>query len=455
LTADPAYGGQGLPHFMGSVLNEMVAAANIAFGMYPGLSAGAYRAIARPGSDAQKKLYLPKLADGIWSGTMCLTEPQCGTDLGLICTRAIPQQGGAYRITGTKIFISAGEHDLTQNIIHLVLAKAARRARRHARHQPVHRAQVPAQGGERRDRARAAQRRLLRLDRAQDGDQGRFHLRDEPGRGDRLAGRRAQQGHARHVHNDERRPPRRRHPGAGPGRSRLSERSRLRQGAAARPRLDRRQGEGQGRRPDPRPSRRAQEPVDKAFTEGARALGRWVSLQLDIEQHAADPKEREAAADLLALMTPIVKAYFTDAGFEATNVAMQVWGGHGYIHEYGVEQFVRDARITQIYEGANGIQALDLVGRKLPANFGRSLRRFFHPVMAFIEESKADAEFGELLQRRLSFRQAQNCPLLRAQDPARDRAAFPRHHGRRGVADGPGGRGVLKRFRGRFDLQGG
>jgi len=135
----------------------------------------------------------------------------------------------------------------------------------------------------------------------------------------------------------------------------------------------------------------------KAFTEGARALGLWVSLQLDIEQHAADPKEREAAADLLALMTPIVKAYFTDAGFEAINDSMQVWGGHGYIHENGVEQFVRDARITQIYEGANGIQALDLVGRKLPANFGRSLRRFFHPVMAFIEKNKTDAEFGELL----------------------------------------------------------
>jgi hypothetical protein len=136
----------------------------------------------------------------------------------------------------------------------------------------------------------------------------------------------------------------------------------------------------------------------KSFTEGARALGLWVSLQLDIAEHATDPKEREAANDLLALMTPILKSYFTDAGFEAANTAMQVWGGHGYIHENGVEQFVRDARITQIYEGANGIQALDLVGRKLPANFGRSLRRFFHPVAAFIAENQADAEFGELLQ---------------------------------------------------------
>jgi len=135
----------------------------------------------------------------------------------------------------------------------------------------------------------------------------------------------------------------------------------------------------------------------KPFVEGARALGLWVSLQLDIEEHSADPKEREAANDLLALMTPIVKSYFTDAGFEAANTSMQVWGGHGYIHENWAEQFVRDARITQIYEGANGIQALDLVGRKLPANLGRSLRRFFHPVAKFIEANQGDAEFGELL----------------------------------------------------------
>ena len=392
LTADPAYGGQGLPHFMGSVLDEMVSAANIAFGMYPGLSAGAYRAIAQHGSDEQKNLYLPKLANGIWSGTMCLTEPQCGTDLGLIRTRAIPQEDGTYKITGTKIFISAGEHDLTQNIIHLVLAKlpgapAGTRGislfivpkflpkEENGEIVPGPRNGIFCGSIERKMGIKASSTCVMNLDEATGW------LVGKPNRGMRAMF--TMMNAARLAVAIQ-----------GLGLAEVAYQNAL---AYARDRLQGRAltgGKAKDKAADPiivHPDVRKNLLTVKAFTEGARALGLWVSLQLDIEQYAADPREREAAADLLALMTPIVKAYFTDAGFEATNISMQVWGGHGYIHENGVEQFVRDARITQIYEGANGIQALDLVGRKLPANFGRSLRRFFHPVMAFIEENKADA----------------------------------------------------------------
>jgi alkylation response protein AidB-like acyl-CoA dehydrogenase len=398
LTADPAYGGQGLPHLMGSVLNEMVSAANIAFGMYPGLSAGAYRAIAQHGSDEQKNLYLPKLADGIWSGTMCLTEPQCGTDLGLIRTRAVPQEDGAYKLTGTKIFISAGEHDLTRNIIHLVLAKlpGAPSGTRGISLFIVPKFLPKEENGEIVPGARngifcgsiehkigikASSTCVMNLDKATGW------LVGEPNKGMRAMF--TMMNAARLAVAIQ-----------GLGLAEVAYQNAL---AYAKERLQGRALTGakaKDKAADPiivHPDVRKNLLTVKAFTEGARALGLWVSLQLDIEQHAADPKEREAAADLLALMTPIVKAYFTDAGFEATNISMQVWGGHGYIHENGVEQFVRDVRITQIYEGTNGIQALDLVGRKLPANFGRSLRSFFHPVMAFIEENKTDAEFGELL----------------------------------------------------------
>jgi len=398
LTADPAYGGQGLPHFMSSILDEMVSAANTAFGMYPGLSAGAYRAIAQHGSEEQKNLYLPKLVDGIWSGTMCLTEPQCGTDLGLIRTKAVPAEDGSYKITGTKIFISAGEHDLTQNIIHLVLAKLpdAPSGTRGISLFIVPKFLPKEESGEVTAGARngifcgaiehkmgikASSTCVMNLDEATGW------LIGEPNKGMRAMFtmmNAARLGVAIQ----------------GLGLAEVAYQNAL---AYAKDRI---QGRGltgavaKDKPADPiivHPDVRKNLLTVKAFTEGARALGLWVSLQLDIEQHSTDPKEREAANDLLALMTPIVKAYFTDAGFEAANTSMQVWGGHGYIHENGVEQFVRDARITQIYEGANGIQALDLVGRKLPANFGRSLRRFFHPVAQYLEENKTDAALAEFV----------------------------------------------------------
>jgi alkylation response protein AidB-like acyl-CoA dehydrogenase len=398
LIADPAYGGQGLPHVINSVLDEMVSSANTAFGMYPGLSAGAYRAIAQHGDEAQKNLYLPKLADGIWSGTMCLTEPQCGTDLGLIRTRAVPAEDGAYKITGTKIFISAGEHDLTDNIIHLVLAKLpdAPPGTRGISLFIVPKFLPKAENGEIVAGARngifcgsiehkmgikASSTCVMNLEDATGW------LVGEPHKGMRAMFtmmNAARLGVAIQ----------------GLGLAEIAYQNAL---AYARDRIQGRSLTGDKAKDKPadpiivHPDVRKNLLTVKSFVEGARALGLWVSLQLDIEEHAADPKAREAASDLLALMTPILKSYFTDAGFEATNTSLQVWGGHGYIRDNGVEQFVRDARITQIYEGANGIQALDLVGRKLPANMGRSLRRFFHPVAQFIADNQTDAEFGELL----------------------------------------------------------
>jgi len=399
LTGDPKYGGQGMPHILGSILDEMVSSANTAFGMYPGLSAGAYRAIALHGSDAQKDLYLPKLTEGIWSGTMCLTEPQCGTDLGLIRTRAVPAGDGSYKITGTKIFISAGEHDLTENIIHLVLARLpdAPPGIRGISLFIVPKFIPKNDGGtvtpgqrngifcgsiEHKMGIKASATCVMNLDDATGW------LIGEPHKGMRAMFtmmNAARLGVAIQ----------------GLGLAEVAYQNAL---IYAKDRLQGRALTGSVEKDKPadpiivHPDVRKNLLTVKSFVEGARALGLWVSLQLDIESHDPDPKKREAAADLLALMTPIVKAYFTDAGFEAANTSMQVWGGHGYIHENGMEQFARDARITQIYEGANGIQALDLVGRKLPANMGRSLRRFFHPVAAFIEENKSDAAFGELLQ---------------------------------------------------------
>ena len=226
MTCDPEYGGQGLPATVGFALQEMFTASNQAFSMYPGLSHGAYEALSRHGSDELKKRYLPKLTDGTWSGTMCLTEPHCGTDLGMLRTKAEPQADGSYSITGTKIFISAGEHDLTENILHLVLARLPERpAAPTASRSSWCRSSCP-----RPTAGRRAQRHPLRRDRAQDGHQGQRDLRHEPRRRHGLAGRRAEQGHERHVRDDERRPPRRRHAGPGHRRGRAPERRRLRAG---------------------------------------------------------------------------------------------------------------------------------------------------------------------------------------------------------------------------------
>ena len=368
------------------------------FGMYPGLTHGAYKAIHAHGSDELKDIYLPKMVDGTWAGTMNLTEPHCGTDLGLMRTKAVPQDDGSYKITGTKIFISSGEHDLTENIIHLVLARlpdapAGIRGislfivpkflpkEENGEIVPGARNGIFCGSIEHKMGIKASSTCVMNLDDATGW------LIGEPHKGMRAMFtmmNAARLGVAIQ----------------GLGLAEVAYQNAL---IYAKDRIQGRAltgAQAKDKAADPiivHPDVRRNLLTVKSFVEGARALGLWVSLQLDIEEHSTDPKEKEAANDLLALMTPILKSYFTDGGFEATNTSMQVWGGHGYIHENGAEQFVRDARITQIYEGANGIQALDLVGRKLPANLGRSLRRFFHPVAKFIADNQGDAEFGELL----------------------------------------------------------
>ena len=398
LTADPEFGGMGIPHAIGTAFEEMMSGANMSFGMFAGLSQGAYRAIEMHGTPQQKALYLNKLSSGVWSGTMCLTESQCGTDLGLIKTKAVPNGDGSFKITGSKIFISAGEHDLTENIVHLVLAKlpdAPEGTRGISlfvvpKFMPVGEgaeATVGARNGvrcgsiEHKMGIKASPTCVINFDEAtgwlvgapHKGMRAMFTMMNAARLGVALQGLgigEVAYQNALIYAND-----------------RLQ--GRALKGAAA-----------PEKPADPlivHPDIRRMLMTMKAFTEGARALGLWIGMNLDIAQHGADAKAREEADELVSLMTPILKAYFTDVGFDTTNLAMQVYGGHGYIHEWGMEQFVRDARITQIYEGANGVQALDLVGRKLPQNTGRLLRRFFYPVQKFLEENAGDPALQEFI----------------------------------------------------------
>ena len=398
LACDPEYGGQGMPMLVSTVFEEMVSSANLAFGMYPGLSHGAYRALHAHATDELKAAYLPKLVDGTWSGTMCLTEPQCGTDLGLIRTKAEPADDGSYRITGTKIFISAGEHDLTENILHLVLAKLPGAP---AGTKGISLFLVPkflpnAEGGagprnglvcgsiEHKMGIKASATAVMHFDGAQGwlvgpphgGMKCMFTMMNAA----RLAVGMQGLGIAETAY----------------------------QSAAAYAK-DRRQGKSVARsnaRDTKSSEPEANQAADsilvhpdvrrmlleaRSMTEAGRALSYWVGLELDRAEHHPDPAARQESDDLVALLTPIVKAALSDLGSEAANNAVQVLGGHGYVHEWGVEQLVRDARIAQIYEGTNGIQALDLVGRKMGQDAGRLLRRFFHPVAAFLEENAHDA----------------------------------------------------------------
>jgi alkylation response protein AidB-like acyl-CoA dehydrogenase len=414
LGCDPAYGGQGLPHTLNVCVEEMICSANMSFGMYPGLSGGAYRALAMHGSDALKKRYLPHLVDGTWSGTMCLTEPQCGTDLGLIRTRAEPAAGGAYTITGTKIFISAGEHDLTDNILHLVLARLpdapsgirgislflVPKFLVDESGTPGARNGVRCGSIEHKMGIKASATCVMNFDAAEGYLVGQPH-----------AGMRAMftmMNAARLGVAVQ---------GLGIGETayqsaRFYAGDRL-QGRAL-------SGPAAPDKPaDPlivHPDIRRMLLTIKAQTEAARALACWIGFHLDIAEKHPDPAERAAAEDLVALMTPVLKSAFTDGGFDAANLGVQIMGGHGYIRENGMEQLVRDSRIAQIYEGANGIQALDLVGRKLPMHTGRLLRRFFHPVDRFIAENKETPELQEfVLPLAKAFGKLQQATLLVAQ----------------------------------------
>ncbi|MDP9196572.1 MAG: acyl-CoA dehydrogenase C-terminal domain-containing protein [Pseudomonadota bacterium] len=400
LSCDPQYGGQGLPQVINFILQEIISSANLSFGMYPGLSHGAYNALHLHGADDLKKRYLPKLVDGTWSGTMCLTEPQCGTDLGLVRTKAEPAGDGSHKITGTKIFISAGEHDLTENIIHLVLARlpdAPEGTRGISlfivpKFLPEEDGTPGARNGvrcasiEHKMGIRASSTCVMNFD----GATG--WLVGEPHKGMKAMFT---------MMNAARL-------GVGMQGLGLAEVSAQNAVAYARERLQGRSVTGvkaPDKPADPlivHPDVRKNLLTMRAFNEGARALSIHIGMMLDVAERHPDSDARQEADDLVALMTPVIKAYFTDMGFEGANRALQLHGGYGYIHEYGMEQFVRDARITQIYEGANAIQALDLVGRKMGQNYGRLLRRFFHPLTRDIEKAMEDprtAEFAALLAK--------------------------------------------------------
>ncbi|MGO9008380.1 MAG: acyl-CoA dehydrogenase C-terminal domain-containing protein [Beijerinckiaceae bacterium] len=393
---DPVYGGQDVPRSVGVLIQEMMSAANTSFSMYPGLSKGAYHAIHLHGSDELKNTYLPKLVDGTWTGTMCLTEPQCGTDLGLVRTKAVPADDGSYRITGTKIFISAGEHDLAENIIHLVLARLpdAQKGVKGISLFLVPKFLVKDGGtlGPRNGVACGSIEHKMGIKASStcvlNFDDAKGFLVGEPHKGLRAMFT---------MMNDAR---------MAVGIQGLGLADAAHQGAAtyARDRLQGRALSGTkypDKPADPltvHPDVRRMLLTMRASVEGCRALGGWVARELDLADRSPDPAIRQTADDFVALLTPVVKSLFTDLGSETSNLGVQIFGGHGYIREHGMEQLVRDARITQIYEGANGIQALDLVGRKLPANYGRLLRSFFHPVSAFIEAKGKDPKLAAYVQ---------------------------------------------------------
>ena len=407
------FGGQGLPYTVHTAVGEYMSSANMALLMYPGLTQGAIAAIVQHGSQEQKERYLPKMTEGRWTGTMNLTEPHCGTDLGLLRSKAVPNRDGSYAISGQKIFISAGEHDMAENIIHLVLA---------------------------------------RIEGAPEGVKGislfivpKFNLDKDGNPGDRnavscgsieekmgihgnstcvmnydgakgfLIGEENGGLKAMFVMMNEAR--------LGVGLQGLSIGEIAYQNAVeyAKERIQGRALTGpkaKDKKADPiivHPDIRRKLMTMRSFNEAGRAFALWTALRSDIAHRSGDEKERQIADDLLGLMTPVLKGVMTDKGFEHAVMAQQVFGGHGYIEEHGMSQFVRDARIAMIYEGANGVQALDLVGRKLAANGGRAVQAFFKEVGEFCEANRADekmAPFTKGLKKGLNDLQAATMWLM-------------------------------------------
>ncbi len=394
LSCDPAYGGQGLPVLVNQGMYEMMNSANQAWTMYPGLSHGAYEALHAHGTPEQKSTYLTKLTSGEWTGTMCLTEPHCGTDLGLLRTKAEPQPDGTYKITGAKIFISAGEHDLAENIVHLVLARLP-----------------DAPAGSKGISLFIVPKFLVNADGTLGARNGIFcaglehkmgiHANStcqmvlenaigtmvgEPNKG--LAAMFVMMNAAR----------------LGVGNQSLGLTEVAYQNAVtyAKDRIQMRSLSGvkaPDKAADPiivHPDVRKMLLTARAYAEGGRALSTYVALQLDKALTSADEDERKECEAEVALLTPIIKAFLTDNGWIATSHCMQVYGGHGFIHEWGMEQFVRDARINMIYEGTNTIQSLDLLGRKVLGNNGATLKKFGKKIATFVEEegtSEAMQEF--------------------------------------------------------------
>jgi 3-(methylsulfanyl)propanoyl-CoA dehydrogenase len=395
LSAPTEYGGQGLPVTLSQAVGEFQISANMAFSMYGGLTMGATAALLVHGTDEQKKTYVPKMIAGEWTGTMNLTEPHCGTDLGLLRTKAVRQADGSFRITGTKIFISAGEHDLTDNIVHLVLARieGAPSGIKGVSLFVVPKVLVNADGSlgarngvtcgsiEHKMGIHGNSTCVMNYDNAtgwligeeNKGMQGMFVMMNEARLGVAVQG--------------------------------LAQSEVAYQNAVAYAR-DRLQGraltgpKAPDKVADPiivHPDVRRTLLTIRAFNEAARALVLWTALKSDVAHRSADPKDRREADDHMGLLTPVLKGFLTDNGFANAVQAQQMYGGHGYIAEQGMEQFVRDSRIAMIYEGANGIQALDLVGRKLPRDGGRAIMAFFTEVGTYCKEHGGDEEMKSFI----------------------------------------------------------
>ncbi|MBT5242451.1 MAG: acyl-CoA dehydrogenase [Rhodospirillaceae bacterium] len=386
LTASPEYGGQGLPETLQYLIDEMVGSANLSFGLYPGLTQGTIICLSAHGTDEQKQTYIPRLVSGEWQGTMCLTEPHAGSDLGLLRAKAAPNGDGTYAITGTKIFISAGEHDMTDNFVHLVLARLpdAPEGSRGISMFLVPKFLVNDDGslGERNAAAAGSIEHKMGMKASVtcvmnfDGAKGWLIGKEHKG----LAGMFT-------MMNKER---------LFVGTQGISQAETAYQNATAYAK-DRIQGRAAGgaKQPDKaadsilvHPDIRNKLLFSKSIIEAERALAVWTQLNVDIAHAHGDDTVRERAGDMEALMTPIIKSACTDFGTEITNACLQVFGGHGYISEWGMEQLVRDVRITQIYEGTNTIQALDLVGRKLGLHDGR----LFDGLLDEINQSLTAAE---------------------------------------------------------------
>ena len=396
ISSPEEYGGQGLPSTLTLIVNEFMCAANMAFAMYPGLTQGAIAALLAHASEEHKKKYLPKMIAGTWTGTMNLTEPHCGTDLGLLRTKAVKQEDGSYRITGTKIFISAGEHDLAENVVHLVLA---------------------------------------RIEGAPAGTKGislfvcpKFLVNEDGSLGARNGLSCGSLEHKMGIHgnstcvmnydsatawligeenrglpamfvmmNDAR---------LGVGLQGLAQSEVAYQNAAiyTKERLQGRALTGPkfpDKPADPiivHPDVRRTLLTIRAFNEAARALIIWTGLKADVGHRSSDEKVRQSAEDHMSLLTPVIKGVLTDTGFANTVLAQQMYGGHGYIAEHGMDQFVRDARIAMLYEGANGIQALDLVGRKLGKDGGRAIMAFFNEVQGYLKEHASNEAMNPYLK---------------------------------------------------------
>ncbi|WP_404863793.1 acyl-CoA dehydrogenase C-terminal domain-containing protein [Georhizobium sp. MAB10] len=392
LAADPEYGGQGLPYALHTAVGEFMSSANMALMMYPGLTQGAIAAIQVHGSDEQKQAYLPKMIEGTWTGTMNLTEPHCGTDLGMLRTKAVPKGDGSYKISGQKIFISAGEHDMAENIVHLVLARIegapegtkgislfiVPKFKLNAAGEPGEKNGVSCGSIEEKMGIHGNSTCVMNYDEAEGylvGTENRglnamFVMMNEA----RLAV--GLQGHA------------------------IAEVAYQNAANYARERIQGRALSGAKapeKKADPiivHPDVRRTLMTIRAFNEAGRALLLWTALKSDIAHRSDDEKEKQAADDVLGLMTPIIKGVLTDKGFDHAVAAQQMYGGHGYIEEWGMSQFVRDARIAMIYEGANGIQALDLVGRKLGLNGGRAVMAFFKEVEDFCAENRENEKLS-------------------------------------------------------------